>query len=89
LEDYLKAIDFLTIGNENRLQKQVEDAIEQSKITNDNIKSQLYEKGQAIANLSERDSLNTDAIASLSDQVMKLMREIEMLKKDKNNITTT
>src|ERR671925_506405 len=60
LEDYLKAIDFLTIGNENRLQKQVEDVIEQSKITNDNVKSQLYEKGQAIANLAERDSLNTD-----------------------------
>jgi hypothetical protein len=32
--------------------------------------------------LTERDSLNTDAIASLSDQVMKLMRDIEMLKKD-------
>jgi hypothetical protein len=32
--------------------------------------------------LTERDSLNTDAIASPSDQVMKLMRDIEMLKKD-------
>ena len=91
LEDYLKAIDFLTIDNENRLQKQVEDVIEQSKITNDNIKSQLYEKGQAIANLTERDSLNTDAIASLSDQVMKLMKEIEALKNASigNSNTTT
>jgi hypothetical protein len=39
--------------------------------------------GQAITYLTERDSLNTDAIAALSDQVMKLMREIEMLKKDR------
>jgi hypothetical protein len=32
--------------------------------------------------LTERDSLNTDAIASLSDQVMKLMKDIEMPKED-------
>jgi hypothetical protein len=41
LDDYIKAIDFLTISNENRLQKQMQDVMEQSKINNDNIKSQL------------------------------------------------
>ncbi len=39
LEDYLKAIEFLTISNENRLQNQMEDVIEQSRINSDNIKS--------------------------------------------------
>jgi hypothetical protein len=83
LEDYLKAIEFLTISNENRLQKQMEDVIEQSRINNDDIKSRLYEKEQAITNLTERNSSNTDAIAALSDQVVKLIREIEILKKDR------
>jgi hypothetical protein len=41
LDDYIKAIDFLTISNENRLQKHMQDVMEQSKINNDNIKSQL------------------------------------------------
>lgn len=59
--------------------------MEQSKVNNDIVKSQLYEKEQAITNLTERNSLNTDAIASLSDQVMKLMREIEMLKEDRTS----
>jgi hypothetical protein len=83
LEDYLKAIDFLTISNENRLQKQMQDVVEQSKINNDIVKSQLYEKEQAITNLTERNSSTTDAIAALSDQVLKLTKEIEMLKKNK------
>jgi hypothetical protein len=91
LDDYKKAIDFLTIGNENRLQKQIKDVVEQSKINTDNIKSELYEKEHAITNLAESNSLNTDAIVALSDQVMKLVREIEILKKDRisNNHTIT
>jgi len=65
--------------------------MEQSKINNYNIKSELYEKGQVATKLIQRDSLNTDAIASLSDQVMKIMREMEALKNATtgNSITTT
>ena len=83
LKDYLKAVPFLTISSENRLQKQMEDVMEQSKINNDNVKSQLYEKEHAISNLTERNFSNTDAIAALSDQIMRLMGEIELLKKDR------
>jgi hypothetical protein len=54
--------------------------MEQSKVNNDIIKSQLYEKEQANSNLTESNSLNTDAIAALSDQVMKLMEEMKRLK---------
>ncbi len=39
--------------------------------------------------LMERDSLNDVAIASLSDQVMKLMKEIETLKNAKFSSTTS
>jgi hypothetical protein len=65
--------------------------MELSKINNYNIKSELYEKGQVTTKLIQRDSLNTDAIASLSDQVMKIMREMEALKNATtgNIITTT
>lgn len=65
--------------------------MEKSKVSNDKIKTQLYEKGQTITSLTERDSLNTDAIASLSDRVMKLMKEVEELKGARTNhsFTTT
>jgi hypothetical protein len=86
LDDYTKAIEFLTISNENKLQKQIENVIEQSKINNDLVKSQLYEKEQAISNLTEGNSSNTDAIAALSDQILKLTKEIEMLKNGQSNI---
>jgi hypothetical protein len=91
LADFLKAVPLLTISKENRFQTQIQDVMEQSKISNDSIKSELYEKGQVITKLIQRDSLNTDAIASLSDQVMKLMREIEALKNatTDNSIATT
>jgi hypothetical protein len=81
LEDYLKAISLLTINSEYKLQKQMEEVIERSRNNDVNVKSQLYDREHAITNLTERNSLNVDAIASLSDQVMKLMEEIEILKK--------
>jgi integrase len=83
LKDYLKAVPLLTISSENRLQGQMDQVVEQSRNDNARIKSVLYEKGQAIADLTERDSLKSDAITALSEQVLKLTKEIEMLKKDR------
>ena len=80
LEDYLKTIEFLTISNEDRLRKQMEEVMEESRNNNASIKSQLYEKEQTVTNLVEKNSLNTDSIATLSDQVMKLMEEMKRLK---------
>ncbi|MGA9845002.1 MAG: hypothetical protein WBQ25_22080 [Nitrososphaeraceae archaeon] len=87
LDDYLKAVPVLTIGSEHRLQSQIKKIEEETRNNETNIKSQLYEKEQTISTLSEGNSLNIDAIAALSDQLMKLTKEIEMLKRDK--ITTT
>jgi len=81
LEDYLKAIPMLTISSEQRLQNDIEKMMELSKNSVTNIESQLYEKEKAITMLTERDSINEDAIASLSDQLSKLIEEIEILKK--------
>jgi integrase len=81
VEDYLKAIDYLTISNERRLQMQVTELIEKTRNNDDTIKSALQEKEEEIQILRQRDSMNTDAISSLSDQLMKVMQEIEILKK--------
>jgi len=81
-ENYLKAIDFLTINNDKlTLQKQVAELTEKSKQENYIIKGKLSEKENEIQMLSQRDSVNTDAISTLSDQVMKLMVEVQELKK--------
>jgi hypothetical protein len=81
LEDYLKAVPLLTISSENRLQKNMENLVEQLKNDAGNMALQLNEKEKAIAILSERGSINEDAIANLSDQLAKLTEEMEMLKK--------
>src|SRR5438132_12504822 len=69
LEDYLKAVEFLTISNENRLQKQLTEIAEKVKDT-ESIKSELVAKNREIGVLSDSDQINTDAIGALSDQLM-------------------
>ena len=51
--------------------------------TGKNIESKLSEKEKEIQLLRQRDSMNTDAIANLSDQLTKVMQELEVLKSKK------
>ena len=51
--------------------------------TGKNIEAKLSEKEIEIQLLRQRDSMNTDAIANLSDQLANIMQEIEILKKQK------
>jgi hypothetical protein len=88
LDDYLKAVPVLTLGTEHGLRNQINKIEEQARNNETNIKSQLYEKEQTIAILNDGNSSNIDAIAALSDQVMKLTKEIEMMKKGKITITS-
>jgi hypothetical protein len=68
LEDYLKAVPLLTINGDNIvLQKQVEELTEKTSNNEYIIKAKLQEKD--------------DAYIALSDQVMKLMAEVQELKK--------
>ena len=48
LDDYLKAIPALTIGNENRLQNQIKRIEEETRNNETSIKSQLYEKNKQL-----------------------------------------
>ncbi len=49
--------------------------------TGKNIEAKLSEKEREIQLLRQRDSMNTDAIAGLSDQLAKVIQEIDVLKK--------
>jgi hypothetical protein len=52
-----------------------------------NIEAQLSEKEKEIQLLRQRESVNTDAIQNLSDQLVKVMAEVQEMKK--NRIQTT
>jgi hypothetical protein len=49
--------------------------------TGNNIETKISETEKEILLFRQRDFINTDAIANLSDQVMKLMVEVQDLKK--------
>lgn len=70
LDDYVKAIPLLTIyDNTTILQKQVEELAERTTSNDYLLKAKLQEKD--------------DALVTLSDQVMKLMAEVQELKEQK------
>jgi hypothetical protein len=82
LEDYLKAVEMLTINHdESTLQKRVSELIEGGKKENYIIKGKLSEKENEIDILRKQQGERDDALAALSDQVMKLMIEVQNLKK--------
>ncbi len=69
LDDYLKAIDLLSVGTHNstELQKEVMGLIDRNESNESLIKTKLAEKD--------------DALNTLSDQVLKLMEEVKELKR--------
>ena len=70
LNDYLKAIDLLTIKENNILRRQVTD---------------LSDKGNGVVKeeLRKEIQFSSDAIASLSDQILRMQEEIELLKNER------
>lgn len=82
-EDYQKAVNLLTINGDNIiLQRQVEVLREKSDDNELLIKGRLSQKEKAIELLQQKDSLNTDAIAALSDRLTEVIKEIKILKKN-------
>ncbi|HET7148466.1 MAG TPA: hypothetical protein VFI73_08215 [Candidatus Nitrosopolaris sp.] len=84
-EDYLRAVDLLTINEEHKLEKQLAELREKTMDDVYVIKDKLTERENEIQLLRENDSENTDAIATLSDKIMKLMTEVQELR----NLRTT
>src|SRR5438874_5745372 len=84
LDDYIKAIDSLTINDDKlTLQKQVAELTEKSKEENYVIKGKLSDKEKEIQQLRQRDSMNTDAISSLSDKLETVMQRLKELENKK------
>ena len=80
-QEYLKAVNHLTINEENRLRKRVDELSEKNKDYDYIIKGKLEEKDKEIEVLKEQELNNTDAIASISDRLDDVMNELQLLKR--------
>jgi hypothetical protein len=82
LEDYLKAVDLLTINNNQKvLEKQITELKENSKDNEYIIKAKLQEKDEQIQELKKNDKVKEDALASLSDQLLFLTERIQEIER--------
>jgi len=82
LEDYLKAVDLLTITNTQKvLEKQITELKENSKDNEYIIKAKLQEKDEQIQELKKNDKVKEDALASLSDQLLFLTERIQEIER--------
>jgi hypothetical protein len=83
LEDYLKAVDLLTVNNNQKvLEKQI---IEIKEKSNDNeyiIKAKLHEKDEQIIELKKNDKIKEDSLSYISDQLITLTQRIHELEKN-------
>lgn len=81
LNDYLNALDLLSINDDKRkLQAEISKIVQKGKEDNFAILEILYEREREINLLRQRDDMNTDAISALSDKLAHVVKEIEMLK---------
>jgi len=84
LEDYLKAVDLLSInGNETKLSKVIKELSEKNKENEYIISGKMREKEIQIAGLKEQQLDSAEAIEVLSDRLTKALEDIELLKKSK------
>ena len=86
LDDYVKAIPLLTINSEYRLRLENERLKLRNKDDENLIRARLQEREEEIDYSRERDALKDEAIANLSDKMMKVMEEIKLLKTKSTDI---
>ncbi len=80
LEDYLKAIDNLTIGSEGIiLNKQLKQLEEKSKEKDYITSAKLQEKNEEIENLYKKDFLKEESISNMANQLLALTKRIQEL----------
>ena len=81
LQDYLKAIDLLTINDTKlKLEREVKKLSEKSRDNEYIIEGKLAQKEQEIALLTDCGMTNSDAIAGLVEELAKVKEEIRSLK---------
>ena len=85
LEDYLKAVDVLTINDDKLLfDKQLSVLETKYNIENYMMEGKIAEKERQLSELKEVDNLNRNAIADLSEQLLKVLKDVEILKASKS-----
>jgi len=87
LDDYLRAIDHITIqDNSLKLQKQIDQISQKHKENEYNIRYELMERDAEIRKLQEHQNHNTETITKLSDKIIEMMKEMKSLNTVKNSI---
>ncbi|HSF50454.1 MAG TPA: hypothetical protein VLA74_06815 [Nitrososphaeraceae archaeon] len=82
LEDYLKAVELLSINNNQKvLEKQIIELKENSKDNEYIIKAKQHEKDEQIQELKKNDKVKEDALAHLSDQLLFLTERIQEIER--------
>ncbi len=76
LDDYLKAVDSLTINEEYKLKTQVKELTKKNNEKDFMINVAMMEKDREVENLKKQDKIKEQALVKLSDQVMLLMRNM-------------
>jgi integrase len=84
LLEYMKAVNDLTINEEFILKRQVAELTKKSKDSEYIIRAKLAEKDQEVQDLKKLDKSKEKSLAALSDKVMKLMKEVQQLKREKH-----
>ena len=77
LNEYLKAVDLLTINEKNILRQQV---AQLSDNRGGVFNKELQKRDSELQSIKTQDQLNRDSVACLSDQILKMREEIENLK---------
>ena len=82
MEDYLKAVSLLEIGNNSKkLEKKISELKQESKNSELLINARLFERNQEILNLKKKDQIKDNVIASISDQLLTITTKLEELEK--------
>jgi predicted nucleic acid-binding Zn-ribbon protein len=85
LEDYLNAIDLLTINEEHKLKKQVKELAKKNSEKEYMLNVAMMQKDKEVEDLKKQDKIKEEALLKLSDQVMILMKEMQGIK-NKNSV---
>lgn len=83
LEDYLKAVDLLSIYRTNHegLEHKVKELNERNMKNEDLIKATLQERDQEIEKLIQKDKIKDDVIADMSDQLVMITKKLNELER--------
>ena len=79
LEDYLKAVDLLTMDEENKLKTQVKELTNKNNEKKYLLNVAMMQKDKEVEHLRQQEIINKDSITLLSDQIALLMTKMSHL----------